>query len=306
MLDWYHTANIDQLRTDNPAFKALYKKDILAGLLIAHDLEEMGLKLKYTPGFFKIADKWCFRYLTGILIPTISFENNIVCFQVRRDATKGGLRYLTVSSKGLPGGPTTGLSRIHIAHDAPIAGNTTVYITEGPLKANVILSLLRQRGCQNTAVIAIQGVSNVKELPEVLEKIKQCGVTKTIMLFDMDSLKGGNINVTQSTGTFSIPRGLLSPSQFCFGVQVSDDSMLGYSLRRGDYAIFCLEAASANGKACLVTLNGTPMIRICEVDEQENVKALIPMNDAYKPIKIKKTDDVKVVGPLAVIISVKS
>ena len=129
---------------------------------------------------------------------------------------------------------------------------------------------------------------------------------QSIMLFDMDSLKGGNINVTQSTGTFSIPRGLLSPSQFCFGVQVSDDSMLGYSLRRGDYAIFCLEAASANGKACLVTLNGTPMIRICEVDEQENVKALIPMNDAYKPIKIKKTDDVKVVGRLAVIISVKS
>jgi len=129
---------------------------------------------------------------------------------------------------------------------------------------------------------------------------------QSIMLFDMDSLKGGNINVTQSTGTFSIPRGLLSPSQFCFGVQVSDDSMLGYSLRRGDYAIFCLEAASANGKACLVTLNGTPMIRICEADEQENVKALIPMNDAYKPIKIKKTDDVKVVGRLAVIISVKS
>lgn len=129
---------------------------------------------------------------------------------------------------------------------------------------------------------------------------------QSIMLFDMDSLKGGNINVTQSTGTFSIPRGLLSPSQFCFGVQVSDDSMLGCSLRRGDYAIFCLEAASANEKACLVTLNGTPMIRICELDEQENVKALIPMNDAYKPIKIKKTDDVKVVGRLAVIISVKS
>ena len=197
MLDWYHTANVDQLRTDNPAFKALYKKDILAGLLIAHDLEEMGLKLKYTPGFFKIADKWCFRYLTGILIPTISFENNIVCFQVRRDASKGGLRYLTVSSKGLPGGPTTGLSRIHIAHDAPIDGNTTVYITEGPLKANVILSLLRQRGCQNTAVIAIQGVSNVKELPDVLVKVKQCGVTKIIMLFDMD--KTGNMNIARST-----------------------------------------------------------------------------------------------------------
>ena len=124
-----------------------------------------------------------------MLIPTVSYEGNIVGIQTRRDTVlKSGVRYMTLSSKGLPDGVTSGISRTHVCRSQrTISENTSVYLTEGPLKAEVILWLLCQEGLNDdVAVIAVQGVNNINELPMIAGKLKKDGVRRIQSAFDMD------------------------------------------------------------------------------------------------------------------------
>lgn len=130
--------------------------------------------------------------------------------------------------------------------------------------------------------------------------------TQTIMVFDMDALANGNVSVNQSKASFALPKDLVQyPTRFYFSVKVEDESMIGYSLKRGDYAVFCLDPAPVNGKACLVSVNGKVMIRVVELGDDGNITQLVPGNDVFKPIKPKKSDKVTVIGRLAVVLSAK-
>jgi hypothetical protein len=133
-----------------------------------------------------------------MLIPTISYEGNIVGIQTRRDTLgKNGLRYMTLSSKGLPEGPTVRIARTHVIYNRKsISGKTKVYVTEGPLKANVILWYLTRDKQADVAVIALQGVKNTKEIPEIATKLRKAGVRTVYSAFDMD--KCGNLAVAEA------------------------------------------------------------------------------------------------------------
>ena len=133
-----------------------------------------------------------------MMIPTISFEGNIVGIQTRRDSTtKNGLRYLTLSSKGLPKGVTANIARTHVIHNQKsISENTQVYVTEGPLKADIILWYLTRQKNADVAVIALQGVKNTKEIPAIAGKLRNEGVHEVYSAFDMD--KCGNISVAEA------------------------------------------------------------------------------------------------------------
>ena len=197
---WYDKAHCETYRKTSPILKYYSKESIIVGLCIAKDVRNMGADLTNVPGFFKIKGSWCFRYDQGMAIPTVAIDGNIVGIQVRRDvATAAGLRYMTLSSKGLDCGVTTGIARTHVARDCEIADDTSVFITEGPLKANVILHLLRERGTKNIAVVAIQGVNNTKELPAIAKKLCESGVKRVYSAFDMD--KTGNLSVARAAGT---------------------------------------------------------------------------------------------------------
>ena len=194
---WYIKNHVaDAVRIMFPT-KAPSREEIIAGYLIAGDVLARKVKVQHVSGFFKLAGAWVFRYTPGIAIPTFSLENKIVGLQIRRDVvTEYGLRYMTVSSKDLPEGPTVSIARTHVAHDQVIDADTTVYMTEGPLKADVILSLLNQMGKKNIAVVAIQGVNNTKGLPKMLEALKSVGVKQVYLAFDMD--RTGNIHVANA------------------------------------------------------------------------------------------------------------
>lgn len=194
---WYKDNDIQSLAKVLFPSNTPSKEEILAGYLVAGDLNARGVNLRHVSGFYLMRGSWCFRYVPGILIPTCSLDGNIVGMQIRRDVTtEHGLRYMTVSSKDLPEGPTVKIARTHITHDQPINKDTTLYLTEGPLKADVICSLLNQRGDSNIAVIAIQGVNNTKGLPTILGHMKEKGITTVKLVFDMD--KTGNMHVARA------------------------------------------------------------------------------------------------------------
>ena len=105
---------------------------------------------------------------------------------------------MTLSSKGLPEGVTTGIARTHVIHSREsISRNTHVYVTEGPLKADIILwYLTRYQKQADIAVIALQGVKNTKEIPAIAEKLRKAGTRKVYSAFDMD--KCGNTAVAEA------------------------------------------------------------------------------------------------------------
>lgn len=165
--------------------------ELVAGRLIVRDMLRANpdLSLKGVPGFFRVGQDWCFVYTPGLLIPTVSMDGNVVGAQIRRDVPlDNGLRYMTLSSKGLPDGPTTKIARAHFVCTGAINESTKVLLTEGPLKGDVILHLMQDRGRKNLAVIAIQGVNNVKELPDLAKYLTDMGVQRVYGALDMDKL----------------------------------------------------------------------------------------------------------------------
>lgn len=197
--DWYWSNGIENTRKDSPILSKYSWRDVVAGILIAEDLLRQGLSLKGVPGFYRITqDRWAVRYDKGMMIPTISYEGNIVGIQTRRDTPmKNGLRYLTLSSKGLPDGVTAKIARTHVIHSREtISERTQVYVTEGPLKADIILWYLTRQKNADVAIVALQGVKNTKELPAIAAKLRHDGVHVVYSAFDMD--KCGNVSVAEA------------------------------------------------------------------------------------------------------------
>lgn len=180
--------------------------DIMAGMLIADELIARNISLESIPGFFYIESikQWCLRYIPGMMIPTRNLDNEIIGIQVRRDVKKTQTRYLTISSKGLDRGVTTQIARIHFPiSNGTLVQDAVVYLTEGPLKADTAMSLLRQSGIATDHImfIALQGVNSTTQLPEIAAKLQEVGVRKILNAFDMDKLT--NVFVMAASRTIS-------------------------------------------------------------------------------------------------------
>ena len=197
ILKWYEESHISKIRAASEILKSCSKTALIAGLLIAKDLSEQGISLERIPGFFLVKERWCFRYIPGMLIPTQNFEGMIVGLQVRKDTkSKDGLRYLTISSKGFECGVSTGIARTHIVGVGALDDQTAVFITEGPLKANIILQQLKRSYNGAIFVVAVQGVSNTAELPHIAKILKDHGIHSAYSALDMD--KCTNIYVARA------------------------------------------------------------------------------------------------------------
>lgn len=156
------------------------------------------------PGFYKIGDSWSFNITPGMLVPTRNMNGQVVALQVRRDKpedweTKNKdrkfLRYMTVSSKGLPDGVTEGISRAHFPLANPhLSKDVHVCVTEGPLKADAASELLGTDA--KVFFIALHGTMNTKELPDFFKLCKKKGVERIENAFDMD--KTTNCHVAEA------------------------------------------------------------------------------------------------------------
>lgn len=113
-------------------------------------------------------------------------------FQVRKDF--GKLRYITLSSKGFPQG-TSSRVRVHFPITNPeINSDTIIRITEGPLKADIALSLTTNL---NVVYMAVMGVNSLNELKQIFKDIKPNDIKIVQNFLDMDKLT--NINVLKGS-----------------------------------------------------------------------------------------------------------
>lgn len=184
---WYDEHKIAQ--SANRQIRDMRPTQLHAGYIIAKFLREKGVDVLHVPGFFKISGNlYAFRYEEGMLVPTRNTSGQIVGCQIRRDSNKSQLRYMTVSSKDFPEGPNSNIARFHFTKSKEITEHTTVLVTEGPLKADVALSLMKQmKPNVDVAIIAIQGVNSVSGVTDCVKwLVNECHVKHFYNVLDMD------------------------------------------------------------------------------------------------------------------------
>ncbi len=166
--------------------KSVSETSLFMGYVLGKQLTQKGIEPKGVPGFYKLGDNWCYALRgDGIIIPTRSFGEEIVSLQVRNDT--GKLRYQTQSSKGLPEGVTCNIARLHFPlSNPPLDKNCKVYITEGPLKADLAQEFAGEKS--NIFLVALQGVNNTKGLKEFFRFAYSRGVRDVYNAFDMDKV----------------------------------------------------------------------------------------------------------------------
>lgn len=188
----YDDEGLEQLKGKYDKTASLSKGRIIAGLIVAGEMQKAGISPKGVPGTFKLGKRWCMMYIPGMLIPTRNRNGQIVAVQTRMD--KGPSRYLTLSASGLPYGVATNISRAHFPlGNAKQPQTAEVLCTEGPLKADVAVHLYGAP----VFIIALHGVNNVRELSAIFRTLAIEGVTKVGNAFDMDKLC--NTNVRESS-----------------------------------------------------------------------------------------------------------
>ncbi|MEG0296746.1 MAG: DUF3854 domain-containing protein [Clostridium sp.] len=145
--------------------------------VICEKLIKEGFTLEGVPGFFTDKyGKWSFAGKTGYLIPIRNLNNEIISLQIRLDHKEGKLRYKYFSSVGY----NNGCKAIAGVHYAEGTKKDRLYVTEGPLKADV------SRYLSGYSFLAIPGVNAIHE--QLIDAIKELGYTEVVLAFDMDVL----------------------------------------------------------------------------------------------------------------------
>jgi len=135
------------------------------------------------PGFFQAQrGGWVLGGKPGILIPVRDQEGRIQGLQVRvadRDAEGG--RYRWLSSNAKPGGASSGVP-MHVAR--PVGGlrQELVWVTEGPLKADVSAHYL------GATVLGVAGVFNWHDVPKFVQPLSRSGApAQVVVAYDADA-----------------------------------------------------------------------------------------------------------------------
>jgi hypothetical protein len=145
-------------------------------------LQAEGVKLAGIPGFYFKSGDWQLAGPIGIAIPVRNISSRIIGIQVRCDKTDGA-HYKWLSSMGFPEGCSSG-APIHVA-GRRLATNE-VWVTEGPLKADIISLRL------NRMVLAVAGVGNWRRVIPIVKELKP---GRVIIAFDMDKINNPSVKL---------------------------------------------------------------------------------------------------------------
>lgn len=134
-----------------------------------------GCEFRGVPGFYKNQGLWTLRHnAKGFFIPVRDIDKNIQGLQIRLNKTDS-MKYIWLSTADYDSG--SGAETWAHFVGSP---EETIYITEGPLKADIIHRF------NNVPVIAVPGVNALTHLEIMLKELKKLGVSKIITAFDMD------------------------------------------------------------------------------------------------------------------------
>ena len=172
--------------TDDEIDAGEYRSTPVVGLKrIALEILESGCKLKGVPGFYTDADNnWSIDIRgSGIMIPVRDDLGNIQGIQIRKD--KSDRKYCWLTSNEKSNGTSAEISMHYVNMD--LADKAEVFITEGPLKADIASNLSKK------PFIAIPGSSCYKLLEKNLDKLKWYGVEIIVNAMDMDRYTNPNV-----------------------------------------------------------------------------------------------------------------
>jgi len=142
---------------------------------IATQLNHQEIALAGVPGFYYKAGQWQLAGPAGIAMPVKDTRIRIIGIQVRCDVAENG-KYKWLSSRNYNAGCSP-CAPIHVAGQISI--NSELWITEGPLKADIASLKL------NRLVLAVPGVGN---WPGVIPIIRELRPERVIIAFDMDKV----------------------------------------------------------------------------------------------------------------------
>lgn len=144
------------------------------------ELIKAGCMVKGIPGFYQNeCGVWTVNFNAknaGFLIPVRNIDGFIVGMQIRLDHPYDGRKYTWFSSAGRLMGVTS-KSPVHFVG---VEGDKTVYVTEGPLKADLAHCL------SGRSFVAIAGVNLYGNLLPTIERLKGCGTSLIYEAYDMD------------------------------------------------------------------------------------------------------------------------
>lgn len=134
------------------------------------------------PGFFRSGNGWSIAGPSGLMIPVRDWEGRIRGFQVRPD--RRGRKYVWFSSsdpKRYPGG-----AKVKAAHHVAGPRRERVWITEGPLKADIAARFL------NETVAAVPGVTMWRACGLVSD-FRAHSVKEAVIAYDADAATNPNV-----------------------------------------------------------------------------------------------------------------
>ena len=198
-----------------------YKTMPVAGMsAIAAQLRSEGIELEGVPGFYQNdSGEWTFTGgKRGILIPVLDQYKRIQGLQLRLDNVNRR-KYRWVSSSNFNNGCRSE-GWTHISGEI----KSTMIITEGPMKADIINAL------KGLTVLAVPGVNSLKTLEKVLNTCREHGLIRIMTAFDMDFL----VNHHVQNGYNNLLR-LIDSMGLSYGIYVWDSRFKGLD----DYIWHC-------------------------------------------------------------------
>lgn len=217
-----HEENLLSRGLKEPDIERLgYKTTPVVGMsAIAKQLQSEGLSLVGVPGFYR--DKngaWTFVHeKRGILIPVRDRFGRIQGLQIRRDNVSRR-KFRWVSSAEMEDG-CRAEGWTHLAGKV----RSTILLTEGPMKADVIHALT------GLTVLAVPGVNSLTQLQMTLEDLRSEGLAEIKTAFDMDFATNHHVQ----NGYNSLLQ-LLGDMGFTFGTYLWDPRYKGLD----DYVWAC-------------------------------------------------------------------
>lgn len=169
--------------TKEQIIKNGYKSTPAFGLKkMAEKLIKAGCTVQGVPGFYLAEDgKWTMNFHTknsGFLVPVRNIDGLITGMQIRADRPYKDRKYIWLSSSNYYMGVTSG-SPVHFVGNE---GEETVFVTEGPLKADLSHAL------SGRTFVAVAGVNLYNNLPPVIGRLKKSGANLFYEAYDMDKL----------------------------------------------------------------------------------------------------------------------
>ncbi len=173
-----HRANLlNRGLTEADIERVGYKTTPVVGMApITKQLQSEGISLAGVPGFYRDKNgSWTFvQEKRGILIPVRDRFGRMQGLQIRRDnVTRRKFRWVS-SAEMEDGRRAEGWT--HLAGKV----RSTILLTEGPMKADVIHALT------GLTVLAVPGVNSLTQLQATLEDLRNEGLAQIKTAFDMD------------------------------------------------------------------------------------------------------------------------